>query len=163
MKEILLYAEIAQAILMSCAIVFGGAWAYFNFISGRVLKPKLESSIEMFHQKNKCSATRLHVKVTLKNVGLTKVNIDQKATGLRIFKIIDKVRLSGKANELFEAEWDRLGTFSIFDQHQWIEPSEIISECKILDLYTTSPCFKAESTIMTKKQSWFAVCISSKK
>jgi hypothetical protein len=64
--------------------------------------------------------------IQLKNVGLYKVDIEQRGTAFRVFSCEPTTKLS----ETHSVEVRRLGTFEVFKNHGWIESGETIEEKK---------------------------------
>jgi hypothetical protein len=65
------------------AIIIGGFWTYLNYFRGRIYKPRLECTVDASIEKD---AGRFVLKAVTKirNVGLSKVRIAQKGTGLLV-------------------------------------------------------------------------------
>jgi hypothetical protein len=111
------------------AITAGGLWAYFNFFRGRTYRPRLEAEVGGQVIEGD-SAYCLLANLQLKNIGLSRVIIKQEGSGLRLFVY--------EADAYFPAvhsvEWTHLATFSVFEQHQWIESGETINEQRLIAL-----------------------------
>jgi hypothetical protein len=138
------------------AIIAGGIWTFFHYFKGRTFKPRLELKISGELQNNdnsKCLIT----KVRLKNVGLSKLEIKQKGTGMRIISI-DEVPHSNKAKRL---EGNRLRTVTIFKEHEWIEPNEIIDDVQVFLLPNKSKNILLDARVISKSIAWRAKCIAS--
>ena len=60
--------EIAEKIATIAALVVGGVWAYFNFIKGRIYRPRLHPEVSgmvvVEHEQ-----IYLHITSTITNVG----------------------------------------------------------------------------------------------
>jgi hypothetical protein len=153
--------QIVQALVTSSAVVIGGIWAYIKFFHGRIYKPRMELDVECktYFQKN--DLVRLRVKVVLENVGLSRVLIDSKASAIRIHNISEMERTDSISERAVEAKWHRLGTFPLFDEHKWIEPSEVIRDYKMVEYTSTDPVFKIEAIVMTATQQWYGSYISA--
>ncbi len=137
------------------AIIFGGAWTYINYFRGRIYKPRLEPSIT---GKIIGSGGLLRVDVQIKNVGLSKVNIDQRGTALLIQSkdsaspISDGPRL---------AIWTNPIAFDVFMQHEWIESGEVICESFVLDLPENLPrSYKVRLEVVSGRITWNAESIA---
>jgi hypothetical protein len=65
------------------ALVVGGLWAYFRFIKGRTYRPRLEVGMsgQWRHIGEKYL---LHARITVRNIGGSKVSLLQKGTGLKV-------------------------------------------------------------------------------
>jgi hypothetical protein len=145
-------SEFTKNIFTILGIIVGGLWAYYNFFKGRIYRPKLELKISgSFSQDNEVHY--LLATLQLKNVGLSEVIIHQKGSGLRVFSF----NQSAGTPESSIIEWERFGTFSVFEEHEWIESGEIIEDQIIIPVppERTKP-FKTELTIVSKKGEWNA-------
>jgi hypothetical protein len=119
--------EIVEKTLTSVAILAGGVWAYYNFFKGRVYRTRLEPTASG-RLVSDGESTYLIATVTLKNAGLSKVDLHQEGSGLRVFACA-----TGPAvTDARDVEWERIGTFPIFADHRWIEPGEMISEDRMI-------------------------------
>ncbi len=117
---------IAQKVLTIIGIIVGAIWTYFHYFRGRTYRPRLETSIKGEVLKEN-EALLLVAKIRIKNVGLSKIDIKQKGSGLRISALEKK----SSVKKIQEYEGVRLKTISIFENHSWIEPGETID-----DVYT---------------------------
>jgi hypothetical protein len=74
--------SIIGTIITVLAIIIGGFWAYFKFARGRTYRPRLEVGLtaQWWAVNEKWL---LHARVTVKNVGVSKVELLQTGTGLR--------------------------------------------------------------------------------
>jgi hypothetical protein len=118
---------ILQGIVTIAAIVIGGIWAYLKYFRGRTFRPRLEpdiSGVVVSHG----GVSHLKVTASLKNVGLSKVDIEQKGSGLRVFSY----DAAPHATEAHIAEWTRIRTFPVLEDHQWIEPGESIEDERLI-------------------------------
>ena len=77
---------IVQNVFTIVAIISAGVWAFFHYFKGRTFKPRLELTISGQLQDND-SSKYLITKVRLKNVGLSKLEIKQRGTGMRIISL----------------------------------------------------------------------------
>lgn len=105
----------------------GAVWAYFNFFKGRTYRSRLEPKVSgKIISRN--GAYYLIVTAQLKNIGLSDVKIDQKGSALRVFAYTFGQRPS-KARSV---EQSRLITLSVFEDHGWIEPGELIEDQRLI-------------------------------
>jgi hypothetical protein len=110
-------------LISTLGIIVGGIWAYIKFFRGRTFMPRLETNISasVLHENSK---EYLLVKLALKNVGLSRVDIHQKGTALRLAALG-----GGEASRVAEAaQWTKLRAFSVFERHSWIESGETIKD-----------------------------------
>jgi hypothetical protein len=75
------WVEIAKNTCEILAIFGGAAWTYLNYFRGRVYKPRLECSVEASPEKHSGHAF-LRVVVRIRNIGLSRVSIQQEGTGI---------------------------------------------------------------------------------
>src|SRR5580700_3460648 len=73
-----------KTITETLAIAIGGLWAYYKFFKGRTFRPRLELSVEgkAWNEKH---VTHLRTFAQIKNVGLSKLELPQEGSGLRVF------------------------------------------------------------------------------
>jgi hypothetical protein len=118
-----------QSIATAIALMAGGIWAYYKFFRSRTFHPRLEGAIEANVVK-RSQYPMLQVEINLKNGGLTSLFIVQHGSGLRILRCSDN-----DSGDLYDdVPWEHLSTRSVFESHEWIEPSESISEKILLQL-----------------------------
>jgi hypothetical protein len=115
LKDIEMVARIA-------AVIVVGGWAYMKFVRGRVFHSRLELDVAGSAQARVDQAT-LAISIKVKNVGLSRVDIHQKGSGLRV---LNEKKSAPKG--IISAEWHHLGTFPILENHSWIEPGETVGE-----------------------------------
>lgn len=109
------------------AIGAGAVWAYFNFFKGRTYRSRLEPKVSgKVISRN--GTFYLIVTAQLKNVGLSDVRIDQKGSALRVFAYTVG-ECPAKARSV---EQSRLLTLSVFEDHGWIEPGELIEDQRLI-------------------------------
>jgi hypothetical protein len=126
-------AHIAQVIGLAAT----GVWAYFNFIKSRTYYPRMELSVSgEIRFKNK--EQYLVPRVTLNNIGKSKVQLNQSGTGYKIYFANGAKEASG---ELIWTGGNE--TFTMFEDHAWIEPGEsIFDEMRLFVL--PSDCIAAK-------------------
>jgi hypothetical protein len=129
LEKILNVVGIAESVLTILAILFGGIWAYFNFLKGRKFRPRLEIEIsgEPFLKDDV-----YYIKTILKlgNVGLSNLRIEQKGSAL----IISSYYSPNDSSKVTDLAGSEVGTFPVFERHEWIEPNETIEEHKVITI-----------------------------
>jgi hypothetical protein len=135
------------------AIIAGGLWAYFNFAKGRTYKPRL--SVEITGQWRSVNSQQVfQVRIRVTNIGASKVSLKQSGTGLRI-----SLPAKDQSNSPDSFSWEPVlttptdgqptqRTFVIFKDHEWIEPSETISEDLLLNLAPTPTTVLLETRLV---------------
>lgn len=158
-----LYPEIVSNILEDgervftiAGIIAAGAWAYFNFFRGRTYRPRLEPSISgalSLDNGGACLAATFQVK----NVGLSKVDIQRKGSALSIFV----AEVSPGLADVQEIKWKSVADFDIFIAHQWIEPGELIQEQRLIAIPNHKYlAFRLDIRLVSpKKKEWSAMTI----
>jgi hypothetical protein len=125
------WIEIAKNICEILAILGGAAWTYLNYFRGRIYKPRLECSVESSVEKRSGGFFLLTV-ARVRNIGLSKVPIEQKGTALLIFSADSQ---GDSPSFLRPVRWnDPLGAFDVFTGQRWVEPSESIAESLMVEL-----------------------------
>jgi hypothetical protein len=108
------------------ATVAGGIWAYFKFVKTRVLNPRLPLNVsgQLVSTRDR---TYLHLRVALRNPGLTNVALDLDPANTRGLLFLEV----GKTSDVV---WQPLTTFDPFAGESAVEPSEELSEEHLLAL-----------------------------
>jgi hypothetical protein len=104
------------------ALIVGGMFAYYKFFKRRLFVPRLELGLSA-RSICKDQTSYLVVSLKLKNVGLSRVDIHQKGTALRI-RWAENLLVT----KTDSVTWKKLRSFSIFERHAWIESGEPIRE-----------------------------------
>lgn len=145
--------DLVQKLFTIAAIIVGGIWTYFNFFRGRTYRMRLEPTVSgkvvTFDGVRHLIAT-----MSLKNVGLSKVEVEQEGSGLSVlaFEVPD-----GTAN-VVSAAWEHLAAFPVFESHQWIEAGELIEEQRLIVIPTiVHTAFQLRLRIVSHKISWDAM------
>lgn len=139
--------EDAKTISEIFAIFVGGFWAYYRFFRGRTFRPRLEFLVSASVQRTG-SSSELLAYLQMKNVGLSKVEISQRGSGLRVFR-----SLPASPDDPTHVRWERLVTLPVFENHAWIEPSETIKEQMLLRVVLAeSTAVKCELRIVSQKR-----------
>jgi hypothetical protein len=114
-----------ESIIRTVALIAGGAWAYAKFVRGRVFRSRLEPSVSGDAIMGADHVT-ISISISVKNVGLSRVEIRQNGSGLRVSAAETKA-----PKEMVSAKWRHLGTFPILENHAWIEPGEAVGEDRL--------------------------------
>ena len=106
------------------ALVVGGIWAYYKIFKARVFTPRLETHIDA-RWVVETGASHILARVKLKNVGLTRVNLHQEGSALRLWK-----QEMGRSTAIRSVRWKETAdtAFTVFEDHGWIEPGETIED-----------------------------------
>jgi hypothetical protein len=141
----------ADTLLRIFALGVAAVWAYFKFAKGRVFRSRLEPVVTV-ESIVKNTFAYLNITITVKNVGLSKVDLHQDGTGLRVFGA-----RSGWATKPMAADWDHLGTLSTLTAHSWIEPGETVED-QILFVVPgeNTIAFRAELRVSDSRTVWGA-------
>ena len=121
------FTEAVANVSQSLALIGGGVWAYFKFAKGRTFEDRLIPNVSgKFVSIDEF--VFLIVTTEMKNVGLSKIGFNPKATILIVFEYIPST-----TNEIGIVQNDRLSSFKVFgDQDRYIEPNEVVErQCLI--------------------------------
>ncbi|GAC1645577.1 MAG: hypothetical protein NVS9B15_03190 [Acidobacteriaceae bacterium] len=104
--------------LKAVALIVGGAWTVLNYFRGRTFTRRLEPALtaQIIELRR---AKYLTGEASVKNVGLTKVSLTPEPTALVIY-FVDTA--DGALSE------EMVAAKSVFTDHAWIEPGELIRE-----------------------------------
>ncbi|MEM8639981.1 MAG: hypothetical protein AAGG51_14370 [Cyanobacteria bacterium P01_G01_bin.54] len=152
--------KIIQSVITSLGLLIGGIWAYFKFLKGRIYQPRMELSVDCEVYSQQDSPARLQIKAVLRNLGLSRINIDSESSGIRIYKALERTAIDSMPADALESEWVRIGTFSVFDGQNWIDSSEKIRSEKIIECNSRGMTFKVDIIVMSDDQQWYSSCVS---
>jgi len=144
------FLDAISKIVTILAILIGGFWAYFKYIRGRLFHPRLELHIDG-KVITRSEIPHLLLNYEIKNIGSSKVNLDNDASGIRILKYTP----SNDSLEIESADWKHIGSFPILEKHSWVESNEIIKESSLYSI--TDPVntvYRADLRIVGRKKSW---------
>ena len=119
--------DILVKLLTALAIIVGGIWTYFHYFRGRLYYARLELGVDLRLLRKGTSYSVLVIS-KVKNVGLSRVDLDLEASGLTLYEYGDTTAV----DSIRTAESVELGAFDIFGDHQWIEPNESISDLRLI-------------------------------
>jgi hypothetical protein len=152
--------DAAQKLANILAVLIGGLWAYYQFFKGRVFRPRLELAIsgELGYSEQ---TNLILVKAKLKNVGLSKLDIQQRGTAIRLLKMSPPQAANANARAV---DWEHCATLSVFKSHAWIEPGESIEDQTLIELPDArARVFRIELRIVSQRISWktWSLCMAS--
>jgi hypothetical protein len=125
-------AAVLQSLVTVAAFLFGGAWAYFKFVKGRVFTTRLEPVIEGRIVSYGARSVAV-LRVSIRNVGLSKVNIDGDESTIEVLGFPADSYVAE-----FHSSYDtKFGVIRALTTHSWIEPGELIVEDRIVTLPPT--------------------------
>ncbi len=117
------WLDVADKAIKTIALLIGAGWTYLNYLRGRTFKNRLEveATGELFER---AGAHYLLATCRLKNVGLSEFPIQQRGTACTVYALTDADMHPSKPVDIFE----------IFQEHDWIEPAEVISHPELVPL-----------------------------
>ncbi len=145
----------ASKLLQIVAILYAIPASYFKFIRGRIYHLRFESSVSATLVpvgNTKC----LLITTTLKNVGVTKADIDKRFTVLEVFGLERPSLLA----TVREADWEHLAMYPALTTHNAIEAGESVSEQQLVVVGDTLELpLKINLHIRSKKTRWISTTI----
>jgi hypothetical protein len=121
-------SDVVHNIVTSSAVVIGGIWAYFKFVRGRTFARRAELNTSPMLEQG-AGSLYLSVTITLKNTGLSKLPLNKDMKVVRLFGTAVEA-----GRDLAAPEWKRISTLPIFDQHDWLEAQETVTDMVIYSL-----------------------------
>jgi hypothetical protein len=112
--------DVVDKVVKVVAVLIAGLWGYLNYRRGRTFERRLEPRIsgKVFRSHE---AWLLCGLAQLKNIGLSKVTIEQKGTAM----VIDDLLLVKDPTGAPRVESERIAVLEVFKAHGWIEPGEL--------------------------------------
>jgi len=120
------WAGAVQNIVSVVAIVVGAFWAYYKFFRGRTFHRRAEVGLAASLLVDDVSHA-ICMKVTLENTGGSDIPLRVKLLTLRVFR-------RGELTEKGRPIWHDIATARVFDDHDWIESQETISDDVLIPL-----------------------------
>jgi hypothetical protein len=153
------FADAFANLTQSVALIAGGVWAYFKFAKGRTFRDRLTPTVSgRFVSIDK--SVFLVVTTQIKNVGLSKIAFNPKASTLKILEYI-----SAEFDEILSVQNEPLTSFSVFgDNERYIEPNEIVErQCLIALPRVSNIGYQLEFEILSDYgYTWRATAIVEK-
>ena len=115
--------ESVDTALKCLAVIVGGLWTYLNYVRGRTFRKRLEltpSGTITDQGGNLFFAGQC----VAKNVGLGKIPIVQRGTGVTIYAL----RLVPNPGGAPHTTEDLVTALPLFERHGWVEPGEAIAD-----------------------------------
>lgn len=145
--------DIVQKLFTIAAITIGAIWTYFNFFRGRTYRMRLELTVSGKVVTLNGTDHRI-ADMSLKNVGLSKVEIEQKGSALQVLSYEAPVG----TRDVVSANWENLTAFPVFESHQWIEPGERIDEQRLATMPANGRmALQLRLHVVSKGSSWTTV------
>ena len=113
------WASAAQSIVTALALVAGGLFTYFKFFKDRVYRQRTDMAVDPVIFSTGTAQT-LVCRLTVKNIGTSKIRIVEEGTALMI--------TPGDIgpDPFDEPSWGELIVYEVFPGHDWIESGETI-------------------------------------
>lgn len=124
--------EMAGTTVTAMALIVGGTWAYFKFVKSREFRPRLDVAVTG-RWIDVESRPHFLVRVTVKNIGTSDVQLLETGSGLRVCTLDEP--LPGRTKRV----WKQVAIVGVLRESQWLEPQERVSDEVLLDLRTTGP------------------------
>lgn len=150
------WADIAQKTAATIAIVGTAGWAYFKFVRGRTFRRRVELTISG-EVRQRPGIVYLSTNATVKNIGLSKFEIDHEKSGLRVMAHSSET----PANEARLAEWEPVSTWPVLEEQEKLEPGEPAGEELLIEIPDEGRlAFKLQLWVSSKEgESWEATAI----
>ena len=137
------------------AILAGGTFAYMKFVHGRLFQPKLDIEADG-KEISVTGKSQVLVCVRVKNVGFSRVIIDEKTSVLRVF--IEEERLNLDFTDA--AMWRHIATVPLLKDHEYIDPLEVVREEDLFCINDKEQnCLRFEITVSSVGRIWRASTI----
>jgi hypothetical protein len=147
------FVEVLKNVCEIAAIGTGAIWTYYNFFKGRTYKPRLECGV---YGTVEAHSGRLFLKVVVKakNVGLSRVLIEQSGTALLLYA----AEIPNASPWPLQTIWSGSpAAFEVFKDHAWAEPSEPVEDQMLIELPDDrAPAYKLILKVLSKKITWTA-------
>lgn len=142
--------DVVDKVTKIIALFIGAGWAYLNYRRGRTFTRRLEPTITGKTTRNK-GALLLSGVAQVKNVGLSKVTIEQRGTAIEVLAVTNH----STERKLALGTQD-VAVRSVFEAHRWVEPGETIEESFILPVpeHPETVAFRLRLRIVSTHIEW---------
>ena len=145
-----------KTLLEIVAIAGAGIWAYLKFVRGRLFRHKLDLNVEGEFLTIDGSAHVL-VRITIRNIGFTSVSFDTECCVLRVFAAEQRPYLDFTDAAL----WHRVATVPLLEDHNWIEPSEVLQEQELIHIHSEpTVAIRLVANVSDSRSLWGASAIA---
>jgi hypothetical protein len=148
--------DLVETALTSLAIVVAGVWAYYRYLKGRVHRPSIEVEIRGRILESG-GRSFLCASVTVENVGVSKVRIEQRGSGLRLSEY--PASYPGSSSRFFPIRPRVLGVVPILESHSWLEPRERVSDEWMFSVPNSRAGFRLDVRLVSDEASWTSSAI----
>lgn len=147
--------ETVSKLLTDLAIVFGGGWVLYNYLTGRTHKSRVQLRVSG-ERILRDGHEYLLVKTELSNVGLARVELVGDGCATTIYAH----ELPKAAKSVLEPEWEQLPAFDLFHGQQWVEPSGLLTDQQLIAVPGLSGKFlKVWAHVESENVAWNAEAV----
>lgn len=148
--------ELVESALTSLAIVVAGLWAYYRYVKGRVHRPSIELEVKG-HLLECKGRTFLCGSVAVENVGLSRLKLEQRGSGLRVAAY--PASYPAKLPRFFPIRPKLLGTVPILESHSSLEPKERVSDEWMFSVPASQAGYRLDARLISDEVSWTSSAI----
>ena len=158
LNEIKTIVEIVQGIISTIAIIIAGIWSYFIFVLGRGHAINVKLELIPQYQFQSGDSSFIVMRVLVENIGRTKAGKEGCYIALEEISISETSKLPTRSDKSFNLNNSKV--FSVFENHQYLEPSEKLHEDIIIS-FNPNKLFKVAAYWCEKKVAWSSIHIIS--
>jgi hypothetical protein len=147
--------ETISKLLTDLAIIFGGGWVLYNYLTGRTHKSRVQLRISG-ERTFRDGHEYLLVKTELYNVGLARVELVSDGCATTVYAHdLPKVPKS-----IMEPRWEKLPAFDLFRGQRWVEPSGLLTDQQLIAIPGVSSKFlRVWAHVESEKVAWNAEAV----
>lgn len=119
--------DVLAKILAPLAVLVGGAWVLFNYIEGRIHRPRLQLRVAA-ERIAADGQEYLIVRTELSNVGLAKVELLSDGCSVQVHAHLPL----RKFPFVMEPDWFELLNIDVFKEQHWVEPSGLLIDSQLV-------------------------------
>jgi hypothetical protein len=146
--------ETISKLLTDLAIVFGGGWVLYNYLTGRTHKSRVQLRVSG-ERLVRDGREFLLVRTELSNVGMARVKLAKGCT-----TTVFSHALPRRTEFVMEPNWEELSAFDLFHNQQWVEPSGLLTDQQLIAVPGLSGKFlKVWAHVVSKSVVWNAEAV----
>jgi hypothetical protein len=147
--------ETISKLLTDLAIVFGGGWVLYNYLTGRTHKSRVQLRVSG-ERVVRDGLEYLIVKTEMSNVGLARVKLASDGCSTTVYAH----ELPKALGSVLEPEWERLSVFDLFRGQQWVEPSGLLTDQQLIAVPELGGKFlKVWAHVVSEEVAWNAEAV----
>lgn len=145
--SILTALSVIETVVKIGAVLVAALWAYYHYFRGRMYRSRIELAVTG-EVVNRSQTEYVIARLRLKNVGLSRVEITQEGTGVRVSTCV------APEHPYADIDWEVGRVFPAFLLHECIESGEPIEDRVVVALPPGRLAVRLEFRVVSGDLEW---------